>query len=74
MYELYIGSYERVMNGRIVYHKVGKEFIPCTVTNYYFKTRKYTLVPVEDMETIPLEKHSHRRVYGSTKIYIKVEN
>ena len=70
MYELFIGNYERVM-GQTVYFKKGNTYIPCTVTNYYFKPRKYALVPTEDMENISNEECSKRRLFNSAKIYVK---
>lgn len=70
MYELFIGNYERVM-GRTVYYKNRNEYIPCLVTNYYFKSRKYTLVPVEDIQTISSAECSKRRLFYTAKIYIK---
>lgn len=70
MYELFIGNYERVM-GQTVYFKKGNTYIPCTVTNYYFKPRKYALVPTEDMENISNEECSKRRLFYSAKIYVK---
>lgn len=72
MYELFIGNYENVM-GRIVYIKKCNKYIPCKITNYYFKTREFTLVPVFDMENIPAEEHNKRRLFKSKKIYIKVD-
>ena len=70
MYDLFIGNYERVMN-RIVFHKFRNSFIPCIVTNYYFGTHKYALVPVEDM-AIPVEHGEKRRLFYTTKIYLPV--
>lgn len=42
MYDIYLGSYERMI-GRNAYIKVNNEFIPCRVTGYLFKSRKYTV-------------------------------
>ncbi len=64
MYNLFIGNYERVM-GMTVYYKKGKKYIPCVVTNYYFKSREYALVPIADLENAS----SERRVIYTTKIY-----
>ncbi len=64
MHNLFIGNYERVM-GMTVYYKKGKKYIPCTVTNYYFKSRKYALVSIADLENAP----SERKVIYTTKIY-----
>lgn len=72
MYELFIGNYENVM-GRTVYHKNGNDFIPCIVTNFYFKSRKYTLVPVKDVQNISVEECDKRRVYFTRKIYVEVK-
>lgn len=71
-FELYIGNYEKVI-GTTVYHKQKNKYIPCMVTNYYFKSRKYALVPVEDLENIPMEEHEKRRVFYTTKIYKETE-
>lgn len=68
MYELFIGNYERVM-GQRVFHKVRNRFIPCLVTNYYFKPRKYTLVPIEDLN-IPSE---NRRLFYTQKVYLRIK-
>ena len=70
MYELFIGNYERVM-GRIVYYKDRDKYIPCVVTNYYFKPKKYALVPTEDIENIGIEERSKRRCFYTTKIYVE---
>lgn len=74
MYDLFIGNYQEVMNGRHVYHKQGKEFIPCVVTNYYFKTRKFSLVPLVDMKTIDVANHRDRRIFQTTKVYIPINS
>lgn len=71
MYELFTGNYERVM-GATVYHKIKGKYIPCIVTNYYFKSRKYALVPAEDMKNIPTAEHSKRRLFYTTKVYVMV--
>ncbi|NLE04928.1 MAG: hypothetical protein GX638_09015 [Crenarchaeota archaeon] len=68
MYDLFIGNYERVM-GKIVFHKFRNSFIPCLVTNYYFKSRQYALVPTEDM-SIPTKNASTRRLYYTNKVYV----
>lgn len=72
MYDLFIGNYGRIL-GMTVYHKIKNEFIPCVVTNYYFKIRKYALVPLEDMESIPTTEHTKRRLFYTTKVYVKVK-
>lgn len=70
MYELFLGNYEEALT-KTVYYKKGKKYIPCCVTNYYFKSKKYTLVPLEDIEKFPVGQHSKRRLYTSEKIYVK---
>lgn len=70
-YDLFIGNYQEVMNGRRVYYKKGNNFIPCVVTNYYFKPRKFALVPIDDMKNISDNNHEKRRLFYSTKVYIK---
>jgi hypothetical protein len=65
MYDLFTGSYERVMY-KIVFYKRKNKFVPCLVTNYYFKPKLYTLVPADDLSLSP----DKRRVYRTTKIYI----
>lgn len=71
MYELFTGNYERVM-GQVVYLKNRNGYIPCEVTDYFFKQRIYTLVPIEDMKNIPSEEHKKRRLYKARKIYVLV--
>lgn len=58
-YKLFIGNYENVI-GKVVYYRCRNRYIPCRVTNYYFKSRKYALVPVDEK----------RRVFYTTQIYI----
>jgi hypothetical protein len=65
MYDLFIGNHERVM-GATVFHKEGDKYIPCTVTNYYFKSQDYILVPTDDLY-LDGEK---RRVIKTKKIYL----
>ena len=65
MYDLFTGSYERVI-GKIVFYKRKNKFIPCLVTNYYFKPKLYTLVPTDDLSLSP----DKRRLYKTTKIYV----
>ena len=67
MYDLFIGNYERVMN-RIVFHKFRNSFIPCIVTNYYFSSHKYALVPTDDLHM----ESGKRRLFYTTKIYLPV--
>lgn len=69
MYEVFLGNYERVI-GQTVYHKIKNAYIPCVVTNYYFKSRMYTLVSVEDMNNIPMENHHKRKLFKTQKIYV----
>ena len=71
-YNLFTGNYERVF-GRAVYHKLKNEYIPCEVTNYYFKSRKYALVPIEDVRRYLGEQHQKRRVFYTTKVYLPVD-
>lgn len=68
-YRLFIGNYENVI-GEVVYHRYRNKYIPCHVTNYYFKSRKYALVPVDDLVNISAENHEKRRVFYTTRIYI----
>lgn len=68
MYDLFIGNHERVM-GQIVFHKLHNKFIPCVVTNYYFASQKYALVPTEEF-SIPSNEYNKRRLYYTTKIYL----
>lgn len=63
MYELFIGNYERAI-GMSAYHKKGNKYIPCTVTGYHFRTRKYTLLSIEP---------GGRRVIRTKKIYVKTD-
>lgn len=67
MYDLFIGNYERVI-GKTVFHKYRNKFIPCVVTNYYFKPRMYTLVPTDDLSLNP----EGRRLFKTQKVYIPV--
>lgn len=64
MYDLFIGDWCEIM-GKTVFYRHGKKFIPCIVTNYYFKHKKYTLVPVEDLD----KKPDDRRVFFTAKVY-----
>lgn len=70
-YDVFIGNHERIL-GTIVYHKYRGEYIPCIVTNFYYGSRKYALVPVIDMENIPVEEHERRRLFYTTKVYVRV--
>ena len=72
MYDLFIGNHERVM-GMTVYHKLHNKYIPCRITNYYYGKRKYALVPIEDFDGIPAAEFSKRRVFYTTKIYLKID-
>ena len=63
MYDLFIGNYQRVM-GMGVYHKLGNEYIPCTVTAYTFKSGKYSLSEVG----------GEGRSFKTTRIYQKINN
>lgn len=72
MYDLFIGNHERVM-GMTVYHKRYNKYIPCRIMNYYFKSRKYALVPIEDLDNIPDAEHEKRRLFYTTKIYLKID-
>lgn len=67
MYELFVGNYERVI-GATVFSRKGNKYTPCTVTNYYFKLKKYALVPIDDLKKPPAE----RRVLYTTRVYVKV--
>lgn len=73
MFELYTG-YHNKMIGKRVYFKAHNKYIPCICTNYYFKPRMYTLVPVDDIDSIPAENASQRRCYLSSKVYIYKED
>ena len=68
-YKLFIGNYENVI-GKVGYYRCRNRYIPCRVTNYYFKSRKYALVPVDDLLNISVENHAKRRVFYTTQIYI----
>ena len=70
MFELFLGNYKEVV-GTIIYYKENNKYIPCVVTNYYFKSRKYTIVPVEDIANISNEECSKRRCFFTNKIYIR---
>lgn len=72
MYDLFIGNYQEAMNGRRIYYKEKNNFIPCVATNYYFKSRQYALVPIEDMENIPNKNHKKRRLFYTSKVYINL--
>jgi hypothetical protein len=69
MYDLFIGNHERVM-GRTVFYKDQDKFIPCTVTNYYFASQKYALVPTDDLYL----EGGKRRLFYSTKIYLPLHS
>ena len=57
MYEVFIGNYERLI-GTVAFYRKGNKYIPCKVTNYYFKSRKYALVDVD------------KNLYYTTKPYV----
>lgn len=40
MIDLFIGNYERVI-GKNAYIKINKEYIPCKIVGYLFKSRNY---------------------------------
>lgn len=67
MYDLFIGNYEKVI-GKIVFHKYRNKFIPCLVTNYYFKPKMYTLVPADDLKY----ESEKRRLFKTTKVYLPI--
>lgn len=69
MYKKYDGSWKDIMS-KTVYHAVGSKFIPCMVTNYYFKEEKYALVPIEDLEKYGNQECSKRRIFFVKKIYV----
>ncbi len=73
MFVMYTGYHKSVI-GKTVYFKAHNQYIPCCCTNYYFKPRMYTLVPIEDMDSIPAENASHRRCYRTSKVYIYKED
>ena len=58
MYELFIGNYERVI-GQNVYILRGKEYYPCKVILYSFKTRKYNV------------RLENGKIMTTNRIYIK---
>lgn len=67
MPKLFDGDWRDIYN-KAVYYKGKAEFIPCLMTNYYFKHKKYTLVPLWDIANI--ENHGDRRVFLANKVYI----
>ena len=68
--ELFKGKYTEVMS-KTVFLREKDNYYPCLVTNYYFKSRKYALVPIEDIEKYPDYAQAHnRRVFYKTRIYI----
>lgn len=61
----YTGNPRQIALGDTVYHRHRGEYIPCIVTNYYFRPRKFTLVPVADMQH-PADK---RRLFYAGTVY-----
>lgn len=54
MIDVFIGNYER-LSGRNVYIKENGNFIPCKMTGYLFKSRKYQ-VKTQDGRSLKVEK------------------
>lgn len=68
---IYEGNYKDVMS-KTVFLREGKNYYPCIVTNFYFKEKKYALVPIEDIERYPTyEQASNRRVFYKSRIYVQ---
>ena len=61
MYDLFTGSYERVL-GKIVFYKCKNKFVPCLVTNIILSPRLYTLVSTDNLSLSP----DKRRLYKNT--------
>lgn len=68
----YTGDPHKIV-GKEVYHKQGEILVRCIVTNYYFRIRMYTIVPVEDMCFIPDVNADKRRLFQTHTVYASTD-